>query len=68
MMSCDCFGRAEAAKESKDALKADGPVSDCLPSQMSIPASSAAADAHKDAVGEQGATREGGSACVDPGP
>ena len=58
MMSCDCFGRAEAAKESKDALKADGPVSDCLPSQMSIPASSAAADAHKDAVGEQGATRE----------
>ena len=54
---CDCFGRAETRG---DAYKADGPASDGLPSQNSIPASaaSAAADEHKDAVGEQGATRE----------
>ena len=54
---CECFGRTEDARQ--DAYKADGPASDGLPSQISIPASaaSAAADVHKDAV-EQGATRE----------
>ena len=57
---CDCFGQA---KTRGDAYKADGPASDGLPSQISIPASAASAAAegnnnHKEAVGEQGATRE----------
>ena len=53
---CDCFGRAEDARQ--DAYKADGPGSDVLPGQMSIPAPSAAAEGHRDYEGELGATRE----------
>jgi len=52
---CDCFGRAEAARQ--DAYKADDRGSDGLPGQMTIPAPSAASEGRKDAVGELGATR-----------
>ena len=54
---CDCFGRVGGAQQ--DAYKADGPGSDGLPRQMSIPApKSTAAEGHKDSVEELGATRE----------
>ena len=52
---CDCFGRAETARE--DVHKADGPNSDSLPGQMSI-RSPSAAEGHKDAAGEMGEMRD----------